>query len=366
MCTYFYQFLSICFLFFSSLYAKTSNDTLYDPVPLVITPGVANLPYTLDGKIKVFHLVAEPVLKTIYDGKINLLEAFVKTHNRYSGPMMKLPATIQKIKGWGYNGNIPGPTIIVNENDSIRVHVLNKLPEPTTIHWHGILVPNHQDASGGTSDPVIAPGKSTTYEFQITNKPGTYMYRSSFNDAKQVLQGLAGLFIVLPQDNQDPADKDFAILLQDWMIPEGGEAIKYLSPDRNWFTFNGLCAPNFPVLMVDEGNLVRLRFANLGVMSHPIHLHGYSFQITGTEGGPIPSSAQWPGATVTISPGESRDIEFLANNPGLWRLQCTVLSQGINDSSYFARKDPKEIMPPGGLWTYLYVKPTQQNPKDYK
>ena len=102
-----------------------------------------------------------------------------------------------------------------------------------------------------------------------------------------------GFFIVLPEDGEDTANSDFAIMLQEWEIPEGTDEIKYLSMDRNWFTYNGLVAPNFPVLSVEEGELVRIRFGNLGLMAHPIHLHGYSFKITGTEGGPIQPSAQW-------------------------------------------------------------------------
>lgn len=360
----FYQLFPL-YVLTSSVFsdATTSKQTLHPPSQLVVTPGGQNLPYTLDGNVKVFHLVAEPVLKTIYDEKIDLTEAFVKKHNRYTGPTMKVPVAIQKIRGWGYNKGIPGPTIIVNEKDHVRFLVLNKLPEPTTIHWHGLIVPNDEDGTGGTADPVILPGKTAVYEFPIVNKPGTYMYHSGFNDTKQVLKGLAGLFIVLPEDNEDPADKDFAVLLQDWMIPEKGEKIKYLSMERNWFTYNGLCGPNFPVLVVEEGDHVRIRFGNLGLMSHPIHLHGYSFHITGTEGGPIQPSAQWPGATVLVAPGESRNIEFVANNPGLWRLHCHVLHHILNDTTYFSRKEPIGILPDGGLWTYLYVKPSRSSKK---
>lgn len=324
----------------------------------------------MDGEYKVFHLTAEPVTKTIYDEKINLLRDFIEKHNRYSGPVMKLPVNIQKVDGWGYNGNIPGPTIIVNKGDLVRIHLQNNLSEPTTINWHGLIIPNDQDGTGGNQDlvpegnegpatAIITPGKSGMYEFEIVNEPGTYMYHSGFNDTKQLLQGLAGLLIVLPEDGKDRTDKDFAILLQDWMVGAKG-ILKYLSTDRNWFTYNGLSAPNFPVLVANEGDLVRIRFANLGLFSHPIHLHGYTFQIVGTEGGPIPPSAQWPGATVTIGPGESRDIEFLATNPGLWKLHCHILQYTLNNPSYFARKEPVDILPEGGLFTYLYIQPKEQ------
>lgn len=100
----------------------------------VTTPGTFNLPYTLENGVKVFKLVAEPVVKTIYNAQDNLQEKFVKKHNRYTGPTMTLPFDSQKINGWGYNGSIPSPTIIVYEGDEVRISVQNKLSEPTTVH----------------------------------------------------------------------------------------------------------------------------------------------------------------------------------------------------------------------------------------
>lgn len=314
------------------------------------------MPYHMEGKWKVFDITAEPVKKVIYDHKVNTLTPFEKRSNRYYGKEMKLPNQTEVLEGWGYNGQIPGPAIVVYEGDFVRFNFLNKLPEPTTVHWHGLILPNDEDGAGGTDDPVIQPGKKTVYQFQV-NQVGTFMYHSGFNDTKQVQKGSSGFFIALPKKHDNRPRKDFAIMLQMFTMPPGGGEPTVFSMNPDWFTYNGVVAPNAPVLEVDEGDLVRIRFGNLSTMYHPIHLHGYSFKIVGTDGGPIPKSAQWPGATVGIAPGQTRDIEFLANNPGLWRLHCHILLHVVNENPYWAKQKKLGILPAGGMYTYLYVKP---------
>lgn len=337
------------------IFSITFSISLY--ANAVIAPGVNALPYKMEKDTKVFTLVAEPVTKTIHNKNINNLQSFeVPLAKKFKKDVMNLPIMQQQMKGWGYNGNIPGPTIIAKEGEHVKIKVINKLPEPTTVHWHGLIVPNKEDGAGDVSQKIIAPGASDTYEFTIVNKPGTYLYHSGFNDTKQVGKGLSGFFIVLPKKEEKVQFKDFAILLQGWSIKQNSENINFLSMDNDWFTFNGLTAPNFPVLKVNEGDHVRLRFANMGLVPHPIHLHGYSFEITGTEGGPIKKSARWPSATVMIASGQTRTVEFVANNPGVWRLHCHILHHIINDHPYFENKKIK-LLPEGGMYTYLYVKP---------
>lgn len=317
------------------------------------------MPYHMEGKWKVFNITAEPVKQTIYDHSINTLTEYEKITNRYYGKVMKLPNTKEILEGWGYNGRIPGPAIVINEGDFVRFNFLNKLPEPTTVHWHGLVVPNDEDGSGGTDDPVIYPGKRTVYQFQV-NQVGTFMYHSGFNDTKQVQKGLTGFFIALPKKENAIQRKDYAIMLQIFTMPAGGGKPTIFSMNPDWFTYNGVVAPNAPVLLADEGDIVRIRFGNLSTMSHPIHLHGYTFNIVGTDGGPIQKSAQWPAATVSISPGQTRDIEFVANNPGLWRVHCHILLHVVNENPYWAKQKELGILPVGGMYTYLYVKPKKK------
>jgi len=325
----------------------------------VIVPGVPALPYVMDGNTKVFRMTAEPVTRTIFKESINCLTPYDVKNAIFHGKELPYPVKEQKVDGWGYNGSIPGPTIVACEGDAVRIYVTNNLMEPTTIHWHGLIIPNNQDGTGGTANPVIQPGKTGMYEFTIKNPPGTYMYHSGFNDPVQVGLGLGGFFIVLPKEGKDDVDKDYGLMIQEWVLPASSSKPSVNAMNYNWFTFNGLVAPNVPVLTATEGQTVRIRIGDLGNKSHPIHLHGYSFKITGTEGGPIPPSAQWPAATVTVSPGETRDILFTADNPGVWRLHCHILHHLVNNP-FFYEKQPLGLLPIGGLFTYFYVKPLKE------
>lgn len=321
----------------------------------VIVPGGSVLPYKMDGEWKVFTLVAEPVSRTIYNGKVNTLNKVVPKADLYKGKVMKFPNQKETLIGWGYNGQIPGPAIVVHNGDHVRIIVKNELPEGTSIHWHGLIVPNKEDGTADTTEPAIMPGKTKTYQFTV-HQVGTFMYHSGFNDTKQVEKGLGGFFISLPKYSKyNPNYKDFAIMLQAFTLPKATSKPVIFSMDPNWFTFNGLSAPNIPVLKANYGDKVKIRFGNLSNTAHPIHLHGYSFNIVGTEGGQIPKSAQWPAATVNIAPGQTRDIAFIANNPGIWRLHCHILHHITNDTAYWGSQKHLGILPVGGMFTYLDV-----------
>lgn len=335
----------------------------------VIIPGGKILPYTVDGKWKVFNLAAEPVSQVIYSDNIDELSQYVPQMDRYKGLEMGLPLKKQTLNGWGYNGSIPGPAIVVRKGDAVRIIVENKLPEATSIHWHGIILPNKEDGTGSTTEPVLEPGKKRTYEFEI-HQEGTFMYHSGFNDTKQVRKGLAGFFIALPekQEGNQESVKDFAIMLQEFTFQKGAEEPVIFSMDPNWFTFNGLSSPNIPALVVKQGDAVRIRYGNLGELSHPIHLHGYSFNVTGTEGGPIQKSAQWPAATVEISPGQTRDIQLTAANPGVWRLHCHKLLHIMSDNSYWTHLQIVKtlgVLPVGGMFSFLVVKQNRNDNSPY-
>jgi len=320
--------------------------------------GIKTLSYTIKDGVKVFELTAEPVTRVIYDGKVDRIIQYVAPKNRLKHfKESELEPRKKTITSWGYNGSIPGPTIEVNEGDKIRVNFHNKLDKPTSVHWHGLIVPNAQDGTGATTQPVVPPGGDWTYEFTVVQN-GTFMYHPGFDDTVQIQKGLGGMFVSHPKEEKKPIDKDFTFLMQIWSLPNGETAPVVFSMDPNWFTFNGLVMPNIPALVVNEGDSVRIRFGNLSEMSHPIHLHGYSFNVVGTEGGPIPESAQWPGATVNIAPGETRDIEFVADNPRVWRLHCHKVLHIANNNSYWKKKQPDlGLVPLGGMFMYLYVIP---------
>ncbi len=327
--------------------------TMGEQMGQVDTIGSLPLGYERDGDTKVFTLILQPVEQILTDGKPIYWNIIPKDH-RYTDLQRK--RIKQSIKAWGINGQTPGPTIEVTEGDRVRILVVNELPEPTTIHWHGLEVPNSQDGAGGVTQYPILPGETGTYEFTVYQS-GTFLYHSGFNVTKQDSYGVAGFFVAHPKKPEEKIDCDFAILLQQFAIKPGNEAPDLAAMDTPWNTFNGRVAPSIPVMKVKQGERVRIRFGNLSLTSHPIHIHGYTWTVVGTEGGPIPKSARWPGATVNIAPGQTRDVEFVAWNPGIWRLHCHKLHHIINQYGDV----PWGIQPRGGMYTYVYVVPTDPN-----
>lgn len=263
----------------------------------VITPNVPKLPYTIEEGVKVFHLIAEPVKQEFAPGLV--------------------------VNCWGYNGSTPGPTIEALEGDRVRILVTNHLPEPTTVHWHGILVPNGMDGVTGLNQSPIPPGETFKYEF-ILKQHGTYMYHAHLDEMVQIGMGLMGFFIIHPKEPENlPVDRDFAIMLQEWYIPAGSATPDpMVMLDFNYFTFNGRIYPGTEALIVKKGERVRIRLANLSMDNHPIHLHGYAFTVIASGGWTLPKSAQYLGNTIDVIVGNTHDIEFVADEPGDWALHC--------------------------------------------
>lgn len=378
---------------------RMNEHASYSPPPsfmgkqrgTVHTLNVPPLGYELDGDVKVFTLIAQPIEHVFTDGMPvdpDMIPMMKHTAGmEHAGGMkhtagMKHAGEMKHAGGmesgggmeyaadtasshashmmgvsqtgivWGYNGSMPGPTIEAFEGDTIRVIFKNELPEPSSIHWHGLEVPNNQDGAGGTTETPTPPGGTHVYEFTLY-QTGTFMYHTGYNVMKQEALGLGGIVVVHPKVRQRELDKDVAILLQEWTFEPGNPNPNVVSMDFNWFTFNGKSAPSIEVIHVQQGDRVRLRFANLSMQSHPIHVHGYTWKVVGTEGGPIPESAQWPGATVNVPPGTTRDVEFVAWNPGVWRLHCHRLHHVMNAMA----DSPMEIMPHGGMFTLIRVVP---------
>lgn len=281
----------------------------------VITPGIQTLPYELEGDTKVFRLRAEPVVTAFQD--------MSDPHGAKRRP----------IHGWGYNGSITGPTIEAVEGDRVRIIVTNGLPEPTTVHWHGLHVPIEMDGVTGISQPPIEPGDSFTYEFTL-EQHGTYFYHPHFMGAKQVGLGMSGFFIVHPR-NPTPdqtVDRDYAYFLQIWMIHPGSPIPDTLEmTEFNYFTMNGKPAPDIVPMAAASGERVRIRVANLSMMTHPIHLHGHTFKISEYGAGFVPPHQQIAANTIDISSAEVRTLEFTAGRRGKWLLHCHFMHHTMND-----------------------------------
>ena len=271
----------------------------------VITPDIGDMPFTMDGKVKVFHLIAQVISQQISPDK--------------------------KIAVWGFNGSAPGPTIQVNEGDHVRVIFDNQLPEPTSIHWHGFEDQIQYDGQPGISQPAVKPGGRFIYEFDI-HQNGTFFYHSHM--AMQEMAGMLGAFIMHPKEPYAPhCDKDFAINIQEYAVLPNNTVPNTMNMEFNWLVLNGKAGPSNTPLIVRLGDRVRIRFVNLGMDHHPMHLHGHTFHITGTEGGRIAETAWWPGNTVLVGVAQARNIEFVANNPGDWMLHCHLPHHMMNQMS---------------------------------
>jgi FtsP/CotA-like multicopper oxidase with cupredoxin domain len=236
-----------------------------------------------------------------------------------------------KAKCWGYNGSTPGPTIEAVEGDRVRILVTNNLPEPTSVHWHGILLPNGMDGVAGLTQPAIGVGETWAYEFTLRQN-GTYMYHPHADEMTQLAFGMMGFFIVHPREALGPAvQHDFAIMLHNWALHPGSyRPDPSIMTEFDLWTFNSKVFPTIDALPARLGNRVRLRFGNLSMWNHPIHLHGHRFFVTGSDGGRWPQNTWRPETTEIIGVGQTRDLEFVADNPGDWPLHCHMSHHTMN------------------------------------
>ncbi|MCH8332768.1 copper oxidase [Candidatus Sumerlaeota bacterium] len=294
-----------------------------DYTPVVMPNGKA-LPWKIVDGVKVFHLIAEELEHEFAPG---------------------LTATC-----WGYNGRVNSTLIEAVEGERVRFYVTNRLAVPTTVHWHGIFLPNGMDGVSGLNQRPIAPGETFKYEWTL-RQHGTFMYHSHHDTMTQEGMGLIGMFIVHPRNPlpEERVDRDFVILLSEWSIEPG---VSRPDPnemtDFNVLTMNGRCSPGIEPLVTKLGDRVRIRFGNLSQMdAHPIHLHGHRFKIAATDGERIRRSARWPETTVVIAAGQTREIEFIADAPGDWAMHCHMTHHVMNQMGH---EFPNMIgMKPGDL-----------------
>lgn len=309
-------------------YLGVSSGSLSKTLPVdgpafntpVVTTDVGDLPYEMDGDVKVFRLTAHVMRRQV--------------------------APQKTIDVWGFNGSAPGPTIQVTQGDKVRVIFKNELPESSSIHWHGFEDQIGYDGMPGISQAPVKPGESFTYNFVIKQE-GTFFYHSHM--AMQEMAGMLGAFIMHPKVPYRPhCDKDFVINLQEFWVLPNATSPDTMNMEFNWLLLNGKAGPEATPLIVRQGDRVRIRFVNLGMDHHPLHLHGHTFFVTGTEGGRIPEVAWWPGNTVLVGVAQARNVEFIADNPGDWMLHCHLPHHMMNSMANQAGPMTRMAGFPGG------------------
>jgi FtsP/CotA-like multicopper oxidase with cupredoxin domain len=282
---------------------QTSAATQPPPTPPtgrpfnpVVTLNGWSLPWRMNQGVKEFHLVCEPVVREFAPG--------------------------MTVNMWGFNGSSPGPTIEAVEGDRIRIFVTNKLPEPTAIHWHGILLPSGMDGVSGLTQPPIPVGKTFVYEFTLL-RSGSHFYHTHLDEQLQLALGMYGCLVVHPKDPKFMrVDRDFMFMLAAYDVEPGTMTPKVSTmTEFNMWTWNNRVFPGIDPLVARSGERVRIRVGNLTMTNHPIHMHGPHFEVTGTDGGWIPKSARWPEVTTDVAVGQLRAFEFDAI-AGDWAIHC--------------------------------------------
>jgi FtsP/CotA-like multicopper oxidase with cupredoxin domain len=277
----------------------------------LVVPNGSILGSKVRNGVRVYHLIAEEFSHEIAPGLV--------------------------VQAWGYNGASPGPVIEASEGERVRIYVTNKLPEATSIHWHGVFVPNGMDGVAGLTQKAIQPGQTFKYEF-VLDRAGTFMYHPHADEMTQIALGMMGMIVVHPRSGERAHARDYALMTHELMVPIGARRADPLAMnDFNVLTFNGKAFPATEPLVAEVGDRVRIRIGNLGPMDHhPIHLHGHAFEVVATDGGTVPASARVPETTVIVPVGTVRVIEFVARAAGDWPLHCHMTHHAMNQMGHAA------------------------------
>jgi FtsP/CotA-like multicopper oxidase with cupredoxin domain len=258
-----------------------------------------------------------------------------------------------KVDAYAINGQVPGPRLHIRQGDRVRINVTNRLPESTTLHWHGLILPNEMDGPAEITQEPIPPGGSYRYEF-TAGQSGTYFYHSHDHVDRQQALGLYGALIIDPANPQDEiaADHDYVIQLQEWLMREGltFPSMPMDGGQPNYFTINGRAYPSTDTIRMKAGETLKVRFigTNNGFI-HPMHIHGGPFEVVARDGETIPESARFLADTVNVGPGQRYDVVWQARRPGKWLIHCHIGHHTTNNNV--------EEKGGGGLMVVIDVQP---------
>ncbi len=327
-------------------------------------------------------------------------QTFKEVHLFAKESTVKVASDVQ-IAALTYNGKLPGPELRFVQGDRVRLVLHNQLKYPTSLHFHGMILPGSVDGLPRPDSGIVKAGATYAYQF-IANQPGTFWYHPQIIHGDQKAKGLFGALVIDPKVNQgqraDTPDKDVVLIIGDikteFRSREGkqtapakpgsetkGEAKPSARADAaselltnsamrlygavatgdkrpdaaNFYLMNGKSAPLAPPIDVRRGQKVRLRIINSGHSAVPLHLSGHRFEVLARDGSDLLEPRVYRD-TVTVSPGERVDLEFTADNPGLWALASEVFEQAS-----------REGRTPGGIACIVrytdIVEPALQNPQ---
>lgn len=240
------------------------------------------------------------------------------------------------VDAYAYNRQIPGPRLELTEGDHIRVNFHNALPESTTVHWHGLIVPNQMDGPAMVTQAPVPPGGSYTYEFTVAQS-GTYFYHSHDHPDRQQALGLYGALLIAPKDpsTEVKADIDYTIQLQEWLKREWLTYPAMLMEGElpNYFTINGKAYPSTDTIPMKVGQTVKIRFIGTNNnFVHPMHVHGGPFEVVAVDGVRLQDNARYQADTVNVGPGQRYDVIWTARKPGKWLVHCHIPHHTANNN----------------------------------
>jgi FtsP/CotA-like multicopper oxidase with cupredoxin domain len=253
-----------------------------------------------------------PPLEFTMDGDVKVFQVTCQNVQWETNPGTVFPAM-------AYNGLVPGPEIRVTEGDNVRIVCTNEMNQSTSIHFHGVMLPNSMDGVPYITQPPIKPGESFNYEFTARN-PGSHMYHSHHNAAEQVSSGLLGSFVI------EPADKS--------REPEvSAEYTMVLNDTTMGFTLNGKSFPYTQPIVASLGDKIRVRYMNEGFMIHPMHLHGIPQMVFAKDGYNLP--VPYLCDTLLVAPGERYDVLIDCTEAGAWAFHCHILTHAESRNGMF-------------------------------
>ncbi len=261
-----------------------------------------------------------------------------------------LPGT--KIKVLAYNGKVPGPVIRVRQGEQVRIVLTNKLSFPTSLYFHGLILPHQIDGLPRKGSGLVGPGQQYTYEF-IASQAGTFWYHPQILHGGQQMQGLYGALIVEPYDRAPSYERDLVLVLGQFHVPELPAStpatkrkesplplVKVISPAEagkqafaTYYTLNGKSAPAIPAIVLERGQRLRLRVINAGEYFCPLHVSGHRFEVVAVNGGNI-AEPDFVRDTITLAPGDRIDLDLAADNPGIWSLGSILPAQISTKGSF--------------------------------
>jgi FtsP/CotA-like multicopper oxidase with cupredoxin domain len=241
------------------------------------------------------------------------------------------------VDAYAYNQQIPGPRLHFKQGDHVRINVHNHLPEATTVHWHGLIVPNQMDGPGDITQKPILPGQTYAYEF-TAQQAGTYFYHPHYQPDRQQALGLYGAIIIDPTDparDDTHADHEYVVQLQEWLVREGltYPAMFMEGGLANYFTINGKAYPSTDTVHMKVGETLKVRFIGTNNnFVHPMHIHGGPFTVVARDGNTLEPSARYGADTVNVAPGQRYDVVWLARKPGKWLIHCHIPHHTANNN----------------------------------